>query len=283
LAQGNREQAIERFQEIMALAGSGTLNQYTCEFASALSGLEEAYGDPEAFRVFCRRFQAEHPGTHDSPFVQWYLESVAVGPWYQGSEPFQDGFIKGLASDWTWEDPFKDCSYTVRNGLQVHAENGRHLWHTNLSGPRLLRQVSGDLAAQTTCGPISEDEPAIGGLLLWKDEQHYLHLDWGLFGKNDVSLMGCVSNQDIVTGRGQLPLEDLEHVHLRLERVGDEVKSFCSADGESWFTVGTVMFPVEDPVQIGVHAIGHIDRTVYHGAYPKGTAMRFDSFQLWKK
>ena len=26
---------------------------------------------------------------------------------------------------------------------------------------------------------------------------------------------------------------------------------------------------------------GDIDRTIYHGAYPDGTAIRFESFQLW--
>jgi hypothetical protein len=43
-----------------------------------------------------------------------------------------------------------------------------------------------------------------------------------------------------------------------------------------------VAFPVEDPLQVGLHAIGHIDRSVYHGAYPDGTAIRFESFQLWR-
>jgi hypothetical protein len=68
---------------------------------------------------------------------------------------------------------------------------------------------------------------------------------------------------------------------LRLERVGDRVNALCSADGESWFTVGHVAFPVQDPVQVGLHAIGNIDRSVYQGAYPDGTAIRFESFQLW--
>jgi hypothetical protein len=30
-----------------------------------------------------------------------------------------------------------------------------------------------------------------------------------------------------------------------------------------------------------VHAIGWIDRTIYHGAYPEGTVIRFESFDLW--
>ena len=70
-------------------------------------------------------------------------------------------------------------------------------------------------------------------------------------------------------------------VFLRLERVGERVDALCSADGERWFTVGHVAFPVEDPVRVGLHAIGNIDRSVYHGAYPDGTAIRFESFQLW--
>jgi hypothetical protein len=48
-----------------------------------------------------------------------------------------------------------------------------------------------------------------------------------------------------------------------------------------WLTVGHVTFPVKDPLQVGVHAIGNIDRTVYRGAYPDGTAIRFESFRLW--
>jgi regulation of enolase protein 1 (concanavalin A-like superfamily) len=69
---------------------------------------------------------------------------------------------------------------------------------------------------------------------------------------------------------------------LRLERVGERMRALCSADGEEWFSVGSITFPVQSPVQVGLHAIGHIDRTIYHGAYPLGTAIRFESFELWE-
>ena len=46
--------------------------------------------------------------------------------------------------------------------------------------------------------------------------------------------------------------------------------------------MGHVTFPTEGPLQVGVHAIGKIDRTVYPGGYAKGTAIRFESFQLWQ-
>ena len=59
------------------------------------------------------------------------------------------------------------------------------------------------------------------------------------------------------------------------------MQGFCSADGEQWYSVGYVSFPVTDPLQVGMHAIGNIDRIIYPGAYPEGTAIRFESFQLW--
>jgi hypothetical protein len=50
---------------------------------------------------------------------------------------------------------------------------------------------------------------------------------------------------------------------------------------ESWFTVGYAGFPGQGSVHVGPHAISKLDRTVYHRAYPDGTAIRFESFQLW--
>jgi hypothetical protein len=67
-----------------------------------------------------------------------------------------------------------------------------------------------------------------------------------------------------------------------LERVGARVNALCSSDEKEWFTVGHIEFPVEDPIQVGLHAIGNIDRTVYPGAYPDGTAIRFESFTVWE-
>jgi regulation of enolase protein 1 (concanavalin A-like superfamily) len=122
--------------------------------------------------------------------------------------------------------------------------------------------------------------PAIGGILLWKDKQNYLRLDKGTRGKYEINFSGCIANKDQIIGRGRLPSE---RVFLRLERIGERVSALCSADGAEWFTVGGMAFPVEDPVEVGLHAIGVIDRTIYHGAYPEGTAIRFERFQLWAK
>ena len=81
-----------------------------------------------------------------------------------------------------------------------------------------------------------------------------------------------------IVGRGRLPAE---RVVLRLERRCEQVRALCSADGRDWFTVGQAEFPVEDPLQVGLLATGFINRMRYHGAYPHGTAIRFEQFDLW--
>jgi tetratricopeptide (TPR) repeat protein len=301
LAQGDRVEALNRFREALALAGPEGLRGYRLQhhwtastlnplIASAASGLEEAQEDPAAFRAFCRRFREEHPKVGDSPFTQWFLEPTDVSALGQ-TVLHHDEFAALLLSDWDWQDIFDDCSFTVRNGLEIHAANGRHLWHANLSAPRMLRSASGDLAVQTVCAPASDEKPVIGGLVLWKDKENYLRLDRGTTGEHDVFFGGCLGNQDLIIGRGRLFFEESANqrvsessgrVFLRLERVGDRVDALCSRDGERWLTVGHVVFSVEDPVQVGLYAIGNIDRAIYHGAYSDGTAIRFESFQLWR-
>jgi regulation of enolase protein 1 (concanavalin A-like superfamily) len=155
------------------------------------------------------------------------------------------------------------------------------MWHINWSAPRMLRQISGDFCLQTVCVPAMDDSPAIGGLLLWQDEKNYLRLDRGAFGEREIAFLGCLDNEDVAIGRGWLR-EGSERIFLRLERIGNRISAFCSADGEQWYTVGYVAFPVDDPIQVGLHAIGNIDRTIYRDAYPDGTAIRFESFQMWQ-
>jgi regulation of enolase protein 1 (concanavalin A-like superfamily) len=85
-------------------------------------------------------------------------------------------------------------------------------------------------------------------------------------------------DRNVILGRGRLPAES---IILRLERRGGSVRALCSADGQHWFSVGQVEFPADDSLEVGVHAIGSIERMIYPGAYPEGTAIRFESFELW--
>jgi hypothetical protein len=152
----------------------------------------------------------------------------------------------------------------------------------NCSAPRVLRQASGDLIVETACVPAMNDRPTIGGLLLWKDQENYLWLMRGLLGDREIVLGGCVADEEIIFGRGGL-CESAERVTLRLVRAGSQVNALCSTNGVEWHAVGQAVFSVQDPVQIGVCAHAVIDRLFYPGAYRQGTAIRFESFQMWAR
>ena len=278
LAQGDQAKALRQFKTLVVLVGPEMLRSNPYGFAHLLKGLEQAYKSPKGFHTFGHRFREDHPEVGDSPFVQWFLEPTDAGTVH---EPplFHEEFAESLSADWVWEDPFGDRSFAVQNGLEIHAANGRDLWHINLSAPRILRPVSGDFATQTVCVPVSGEKPAIGGILLWKDRKNWLRLDRGALGAYEISFRGCLGNKDLVFGRGCLPSD---RVYLRLERLGRRVNALCSVDGVEWFTVGHVEFPDDDPVEVGLHAIGNIDRLIYHGIYADGAAIRFESFQLWE-
>jgi hypothetical protein len=109
--------------------------------------------------------------------------------------------------------------------------------------------------------------------LLWRDQENYVRLTWGEYGAAAVTLAGCIANIDQILGRGRL--QHTGQVHLRLERIGPQVRALCSADGQAWFCAGQVTLLSVDELAVGVHAIGKIDRTFYPGAYPTGTAIRF--------
>ena len=114
-----------------------------------------------------------------------------------------------------------------------------------------MRPIDGDTVIQTVCLPLYDDRPAIGGILLWQDNRNYLRLDRGTRGPGEVSLQGCIDNEDLVFGRGTLASD---RIWLRLERTGDTVRGLCSADGEVWYSVGEVDFPAQTAVQAGLFA-----------------------------
>jgi hypothetical protein len=199
----------------------------------------------------------------------------------------EEPFAAALAPDWVKVDPFRDSAFVTAEGLEIRAANGRDLWWINLSAPRVMRGIVGEFAAQTVCGRVAEAQPAIGGLVLWKDRDNFLRLDVGAGGEREIFFKGCIGANRMI-GRGHLPdvgsgstPGSRAPILLRLERRGSQVRALCSADSVGWFAVGAVEFPVADPIEVGVFAAGMIDRGIYVGAHPEGTAIRFESFQLW--
>jgi tetratricopeptide (TPR) repeat protein len=289
LAQVQRPAALRQFQ--VALAEFEPFARQEWQFrwwpflVGILSGLEAAFNASAEFQHFCQNLptakQRQITGFLPGPR---FLEPAT--PAHLPPAGFSDNFSEQLAPGWTWHDPFADCAFTVGGGLQIQAVNGRDLWQANHSAPRLLRPVANDFILQTICGPLNDSsaKPAIGGLLLWQDSNNFVRLVWGNRGPLDLSFEGCLAGKDMTLGRGRLfALENQREIQafLRLERQGQQVRALASADGVQWYTVGQVALPFSDPIQAGIHAVGWIDRTIYPGAYPEGTAIRFESVQLW--
>jgi class 3 adenylate cyclase/tetratricopeptide (TPR) repeat protein len=272
LALGQREEALQHFEKVLStdLGVPG--------LTLALGGLEEAYEDPEAFRAFCRRYREEHPEVESRRPAHWFLEPAVVYPFRNVTG--HDDFAEALSPEWVWHDPLGDCCFEIANGLEIHAAAGRDLFASNMSAPRLLRPIAGEFAVQIVCLAVSPQKPTVGGLLLWKDSRRFLRLEWGNHGQYEVTFERRLPDSHIIVGRGRLPGE---RVFLRLERLGTRVNALCSLDGENWFSVGEVEFPVEEPLEVGFHALsGNLETLFFRGICPKdGTAIRFESFRIW--
>jgi hypothetical protein len=279
-------------------------------FAAVLSGLEGVFGDRASFQAFCRQLPGWAPfrdGIEVSPDLselalgQWSLESADPDPQpgavdHPIDERFQGWQVDALPEGWTWHDPFGDCRYAFRNGMVIEAANGRGLWKLNRSAPRITiplpspaSEAASGVVWETVCAPADADKPAMGGLLIWIDDKNYLRLDRGLSGPNEITLIGCLENRDVLLGRGRLPPgpagvgapEHLERAWLRFEWRAGRVRALCSANGETWYASGAVALPFSADARLGLYACGDIDRNIHHGAYPDGAALWFESLRCW--
>lgn len=289
LAQGRRMEGVHACEEALHLLACRNLTVLDHLFQwrlrpavlDASSTLEAALQDGNRYRMLCREILADCGEELEAASGQWHLEPYKS--LIESQVPvFQDSFTEVLAPGWNWLDPEGDCSYTVQDGLLLYAANMRDLYNVNTTAPRLVRPAAGNFTLQTKVDAFSADQPAIGGLLIWRDRQNFLCLNRGLRGPTEFSLEGRLAQQNFFGGRGHLfSASPNASITLRLERIGSTVRALCSADGETWFSVGRVEFPVDDSVNVGLYASGAIDRTVYPGAFPDGTAIRFDGVWLW--
>ena len=277
---GEIQEAVEMLKEGLDILKKPTINPTHDQvplFVRALSSLAEGLNDDGKFREFCLEFLRKHPDAAGTPFRQWYLETAE--PFSPAELTFTDTFRSSLSTGWSWRDPLGASAYSIDRGFEIRADNGGELWRNNVSSPRLMRPVSGIFAAQTVCRPALEDRPSIGGIVLWKDRKNFLAITKGARGRNEITFCGCLKAKDLIVGRGRLSAETL---YLRLERKNGLVRALCSTDGASWWTVGQVEFSASDPVEIGLFAVGKIERYLYPGAFPEGSAIRFDEFRLYQ-
>ena len=111
---------------------------------------------------------------------------------------------------------------------------------------------------------------------MWMNERNYLRLDRGSMGERNILFSGCIANANVMIGRGRL---GVDCANLRLERRGPIVRALCSGDGTVWYTVGEVIFPVEDPLDLGLFADGAVRPEIYPQSYCGGSEILFAD--LW--
>ncbi|MDQ1329719.1 MAG: hypothetical protein QG641_3011, partial [Candidatus Poribacteria bacterium] len=260
-----------------------------CWLYQALLMIEETYsvlGNPDEFRIFCSSLREKYiTRIKDIQLNQFYLESASPSDEFRNLTFANDFDKDGIDPSWTWLDEFSDCTYRIADegGLEIHASNGRDFVRLRLDAPHFMRTISGDFAIEVCVSSVTNEKPYIGGLFAKKELNNYLSFQKGMNGKNEINLYGNLDGEPQFPGRGLLPASQNDETYLRLERSGDEFKSYCSIDGKNWFTCGKMILPMEDPIQVGIYATGMIDRTIYCGEYKEGTATLFRNFKLWTK
>ena len=247
-------------------------------------------------------YYKELPNLHTQPrFFGDIISSIKIESWASGSGgvftevAFNDEFAS-LRPEWRWVDPKEDCRYSFgahqRGGilttdvsedwLEIQVRPGHDLWWGSggtggdMSGPRMLQEISGDFSIQVkmTC---SREQKEHGGILVWKNENLFLRhektSDLHAF-RGDVRFEKHIYRRSWLVGRGTGHRGKRFH-YLRLDRIGHEFSAYCSLDGVRWQTCGVDFIVMHDPIQIGVHAL-------CPGPIPP-TTTRFDYFRVLRK
>ena len=247
-------------------------------------------------------YYKELPNLHtQSRYFGDIISSIKIESWASGSGAmftevaFSDEF-NSLKPRWRWIDPKGDCHYSFgthqRGGilttaaseswLDIQVRSGHDLWWGSggaggdLSGPRMLQDISGDFSIQLkmTC---SKQQKEHGGILAWKNENLFLRHEKtsNLHAfRGDVRFEKHIYRRSGLIGRGTGHRGKRFH-YLRLDRVGHEFSAYCSLDGVQWQTCGVDFIVMQDPIQIGVHAL-------CPGPIPP-TTTRFDYFRILRR
>ena len=252
-------------------------NQSGKDFVQSLQHAESLYGRfgyQDAFRQLCRQFKSENT----SMLQQLNLTQLCLEPG-QPSDDYGtlesadvfDGNV--LSSEWEWINPTGDCSYAMLSpsGLQITVPPGRAWSNHRLDAPRLLQKNSGDFAIETK---ISDGDRGgkFGGLSVWSKNERYIHFDMhsSSIWDGGVHLEFSRGQEWEFAGRGRFEAETLT---LRLERHGHRFSGCCSVDGENWLTCGWVDLPMDDPIQVGIHAL----------CLQPATSTRFEYFKILRR
>ena len=111
-----------------------------------------------------------------------------------------------------------------------------------------------------------------GGLLVWQAKDNYIRFEMPSSSawEGEVRFEFARSGEWLYAGRGLLEADILT---LRLEREGDRFTGYVSVDGKDWHRCGWADIPMEDPIQVGLHAMC---------AESPMTSTRFEYFRIYR-
>ncbi|HEY7310382.1 MAG TPA: protein kinase [Gemmataceae bacterium] len=168
-------------------------------------------------------------------------------------------------------DPDGDCTFNIQGGaLTVNVPPMPHdlsIERGQNNAPRVLREVDGDFRLQVkVCGDIQPKAAGsvpgrlscqAGGILLWSDERNYVRFERAALNRNG-KITTYAAFESRANGRPsaayQLGIPD-QDTHLRLERHGNQLRAFVSADGELWRSLQNIGIDLPPKVQVGVAAV----------------------------
>jgi hypothetical protein len=218
-------------------------------------------GEDATFVALCREMaESYRRAEREPPWKQWYLEPAsprdpAEEPWLR-EEFAAEGWHPALV----WQDVTGRgrLDRTTRPGwLGLVPPDGCDLWpEADLNAPRLMAAVRGDFVAETRL-ELGREGRTMAGLLLWQDAQQFARLELRFvpgWEHTAVELQACVAGRFRHVGRGRC---ERRPIWLRLERVGDELRGLCRAEGEPWLFAGALRLPQGRMEQIGLAAIHH--------------------------
>lgn len=245
-AQGRLEDAAAEMRR--AVMGSFGHERYRA-FGMAvdvafLESLHQDLADPAGFAAFCGKIDAQFHTHHR----QWHL--VPETPPQAPLDTDDLLSLPSLSPSWRWIDPLCRGAYTLADGLEITPAMGTGFL-SNVSTPRLMLDVSGDFAFETTidwCGDLTR----AGGILLYHDDNTLIRYGAGIDFDGDITLTVKSSEQGFrIVGRGLLAASDI--ATLRLVRRGQHYHAWCS-DGNTWSRCGHVSIDTPEEVQVGLFA-----------------------------
>jgi len=227
------------------------------EFSQCLMLLEKVWsetGTPESFPAFCQKLQDQYPEAWQKlPLPRFQPEPTQTGVEFEQT-CWESPRSKEYQSLWEWQDESGRSRLEIspQSGeIDIHVAKACLLWPGfDMRAPRLLLPISGAFAAEVWISPVREKPQAGGGLLLWKDEDKLLCL---AHEGEKILFQGSMDGKWYLFGQG---LWQAKRTLLRLERSGNRVVTYFAADGKNWLSLGEAAFAVEDPVQVGLFAVG---------------------------